>query len=92
MPGKLRAEQQPVKSEIRSAALSDCASRHLPWRPQQVPDLARRWIHYAWRHWDQIQHVPGMSWHRIGASSTMVHIDQELTCKVALHPLLPVPG
>ena len=54
-------------------------------------DLAHRWIHYAWRHWKQIKHVPGISWHRIAASYTMLHIDQELTCKVLLRPPAACP-
>ena len=61
-------------------------------RHQQRFDLLCRWIHYAWRHWNQIKHVPGVSWRRIAASYTMMHIDEQLTCKVPLHSLLPVPG
>lgn len=96
MPGNLKTGQQ---TQIKSPALSNHAllrlpwlHQHLLWRQQQPHDLARRWIHYAWRHWNQIKHLPGVSWHRIAASYTMMHIDHELTCKVALHPLLPVLG
>ena len=31
MPGKLKARHQPLTSEIKSAALSGCALRQLPW-------------------------------------------------------------
>jgi hypothetical protein len=46
--------------------------------------LLRRWIHYAWRHWEQLKVVPGISWQRISRIHTMMSIDQELTCKVLL--------
>lgn len=46
--------------------------------------MLSRWIHYAWRHWEQLKSVPGISWQRIAASRTMMSIDQVLACKVLL--------
>ena len=46
--------------------------------------MLSRFIHYAWRHWEQLKTIPGISWQRIAGSRTMISVDQELTCKVAL--------
>ena len=46
--------------------------------------MLSRYIHYVWRHWEQLKHIPGISWSRIVQCRTMMSMDQELTCKVQL--------
>ncbi len=49
--------------------------------------MLRRYIHYVWRHWEQLKRIPGISWQRIVRCRTMMDMDEELSCKV--HMLIP---
>ena len=50
--------------------------------------VLRRFIHYVWRHWEQLRRIPGISWPQIVRCRTMMDMDRELSCKVQLRHML----
>ncbi|CAL5220658.1 g2704 [Coccomyxa viridis] len=43
--------------------------------------IVLRFVHYVWRHWEQLKRIPGISWPRIVRCRNMMDMDRELSCK-----------